>query len=332
MKTQCLPILCAAVLTTSCSEPQWSGASIAPTSGSLVVYASYEDEAYLPDLFAGFTRDTGIRVRVRHADAETNVDRVIENRGSPPADLLMTSTVHGVWRAAEAGALRPIGGEIVTKSVPAGLRDADDYWTALTFRTAQIVFRTKKFSAIDVEHFEDLAGPTLQGRLCLSSSELAVNRAVIAMLISAHGARPAETVVRGWLGNLATPPLRSESDLVRAIEAGTCDAGIVSSSRLRIAGQRGIAVTMPIPAYANIEAIGVARHAREPEAARQMIEWMLSPAVQRQHSRQTSTYPASADAFEQQAAWSGQPGDNNVALVAVFAEDAAKLVERAGYR
>ncbi len=37
------------------------------------------------------------------ADAGTIVDRVIENRGSPPADLLMTSTVHGAWRAAEAG-------------------------------------------------------------------------------------------------------------------------------------------------------------------------------------------------------------------------------------
>ena len=335
MRVPCLPILCAAILITGCSERQRSGASVAEGSGPLVVYTSYEDEAYLPDLFAGFTGDTGVRVSVRYADAETIVDWVIENRGAPPADLLLTSNVHGAWRAAEKGALRPLGSELVANSVPARLRDADDYWTAVTFRKAQIVVRTEKISAGDGARYEDLAKPIFEGQLCLSSSELGINRSVIATLISAHGARSTETVVRGWLANLAAPPFRSEAALMRAIEAGTCDVGIVSSSSLQMhqppAANRHIAAFTPLPATVNVEAIGVTRHAREPEAARQLIEWMLSPAVQSKHSRQTSTYPVHASADGQQASWSGQPADGNVAIVAIFDEDAAKLAERAGY-
>jgi len=336
MKARCLTLLCVAILSIACSERQRSGVSVAPSPGPLVVYASYADEAYLPDLFAGFTSDTGIRVNVQYGDAAANVDMVIENRGSPPADLLLTSGVVGAWRAAEEGALRPLGSQLVRKIVPARLRDADDYWTAVTFRTAQIVFRTEKISAGDVEHYEDLAGPTFQGQLCLSSSGLAVNRAVIAMLIRRYGARPTETVVRGWIGNLAVPPFRSEAALLQAIDAGACDVGIVSSSRLRMnqpqAAEHGIVAATPTPAYANAEAIGITRHAREPEAARRLIEWMLSPAVQSQHSRQTSTYPVNALAHGQKTSWSVQPGESNVAKLAVFDDDAVRLAERAGYR
>ncbi len=302
----------------------------------VVVYASYADETYLPALFAGFTRDTGIRVTVRHADTRILVDDVIAKRGSPPADLLLTPTAYGVWRAADEGALRPLGSDVALRRVPEQLRDPDGYWTAVSFRTTQIIFDVQAFSAADVGRYEDLANPEFRDKLCLTTSTLAVNRSLVANLIKIHGVRPAEIIVRGWMQNLALPPFKAELDLMRAIEAGTCSAGIVSGSGTQLLPPQDevlrIVASTPAPAHASVEAAGINRHAREPEAARELLEWMLSATAQREHAIATATHPVIQGAAGQADSWSQQLGEGNVAAAAWLDEDAVKLAERAGYR
>jgi len=302
----------------------------------VVVYASYADETYLPTLFTGFTRDTGIRVTVRYGTSESIVDDVIGKRGSPPADLLLTANVTGVWRAADEGALRPLGSDIVNERVPAQLRDPDGYWTAVSLRTAQIIFDTQALSAAAVGSYEDLANPEFENKLCLTTSTLADNRSLIANLIKIHGVRPAAIIVRGWMRNLALPPFKSESDLMQAIAAGTCSVGIVSSSRTHLSssqneGSRVVAST-PALGHIDVEAAGINRHAREPDAARQLLEWMLSVPVQQQHANATATLPVILSVAGKAEAWSRQLGESNVAAGAWLDEDAVKLAERAGYR
>jgi len=302
----------------------------------VVVYASYADETYLPTLFTGFTRDTGIRVTVRYGTSESIVDDVIGKRGSPPADLLLTANVTGVWRAADEGALRPLGSDVVNEQVPAQLRDPDGYWTAVTWRTAQIVFDPQALSTAAVGSYEDLANPEFRNKLCLTTSTLADNRSLIASLIKIHGVRPAEIIVRGWMQNLALPPFKSESDLMRAIDTGSCSLGIVSNTKTRLIladmSGRQIGMFTPEAVHVITEAIGINRHAREPEAARQLLEWMLSVPAQQQHASATKTRPVIRPAAGQAAAWSQQLGESNVAAVAWLDEDAVKLAERAGYR
>jgi len=158
MKTCWLLLVGCTFVAAGCGEREPAveqvGPRVQPHPEPVVVYASYADEAYLPALFAGFTRETGTRVTVRHADAMAIVDKVIENRGSPPADLLLTANVNGVWRAADEGALRPLGSDVVQQRVPAQLREPDGYWTAVSFRTAQIVFDLQAFNAADVGRYK----------------------------------------------------------------------------------------------------------------------------------------------------------------------------------
>ena len=89
------------LLLVSC-EPTATTPVSRSTSNPVVVYASYEDEGYLPDLFSVFTEATGIRIVVKHT--KSAVDEVIANHGSPSADVLLTREVVGVWRAADEGA------------------------------------------------------------------------------------------------------------------------------------------------------------------------------------------------------------------------------------
>jgi iron(III) transport system substrate-binding protein len=325
-----------ALATSGCGDREVEPKNIEPRPEPVVVYANYEDKSYLPTLFADFTHETGIRVTVKTATPDIIVSNVIEDRGSPPADLILTPTVIGVWRAADEGALLPLRSELVKETVPESFRDPDGYWVAVGFQTALIVLSTSDGLADGVTHYEDLAKPEFKGKLCLSSSALPENRSLIAMLIGKHGVRGAELIVRGWVQNLALPPKRSESELLQAIELGTCAIGIVSSAIVGTQedenGTTELRVVTPQEVHVNIETVGINRHAREPEAARQLLDWFLSPEIQKKHSTATGAYPFISAAEDQSILATRYLADSNAAAVAWHADDAGKLVERAGYR
>lgn len=295
-----------------------------PALEPVVVYASYADRAYLPDLFAAYTKETGVVVIVRHGDAIGIVDDIIDSRVTPLADVLLTQSVSGAWRAAEEGALRPIYSEFVYGSVPKWLRDPDEFWVALSYRTAVLVYDPDSVSADLLSSYEALAEPQFRHQLCLSSSSLPINHAVIAMLIDKLGVRETELAVRGWVANLAMPALNSEQDLLHAIEAGGCMIGIVSSGaamRAQNAEDTGLQFHTPAMSYSDIEGLGVTRHARNPDGALALVEWLLSEKIQSQHSSHTSSY----------AAISAGNDAKNVGRVGWRGEEAEKLAERARY-
>jgi iron(III) transport system substrate-binding protein len=292
----------------------------------VVVYAAYEDRVYLPALFEGYTEETGVVVIVRYGDAPAIVDDVIDSRVSPLADLLLVPSVAEIWRAAEEGALRPIYSDFVQDSVPTWLRDSDEYWVALSYQTAVLAYDPDVVNVDALSSYEKLADAQFRDRICLSSSSVPINRAVIAMLIDELGIRATELTVRGWVANLAMPTFDTEAKLLRAIQSGDCAIGIVSSQAAALVAQNiedsRFEIFTPVTTYSNIEGIGIARHARSPDGALALLEWLISKKIQSQHASHSMAY----------AAISAATGTKNVSLVARHSEEAQKLAERARYR
>ena len=311
-------LIAVAVLLTACTPEE---AAIETPSDPVVVYASFDDKTYLPALFDAYTKKTGTIVIVRHGDPQAIVDDVIENDISPPADVLLTPTVRGVYHAAEEGALRPIPSAITAGVVPATLRDPDGLWAALTYRYSTIVYDPDVVPEESIDTVELLAEPQFRGQLCLSSSSMASNLTVIAGLIDKRGIRDAELTVRGWVANLAREPFETESKLLDALEAGDCNVGVISS---QAAGNLStdLATFSATSAGVDIEGIGIARHARNPDGAAMLVEWLLSDRIQERHATFVSSRPVIGD----------YQGDKNVGLVAWLNDDAIKLAERARYR
>lgn len=257
-------------------EPDGEDASrpATPRPEPVVVYAAHDDPTWWPGVFERFTRDTGIRVTVRHRDAATIVNEVIRDHGTPPADVLLTPSVYGAFRAADEGALRPLRSEVVETRVAPALRDPDGFWAAARTRYAVIAHASDLEDVPAVTEFEALAGADYAGQLCLATSSLPLNRVLLATLVDAHGAREAELTVRRWMKNLAVPPFDDETTLRDAIRDGTCRLGILSSDAA--VGLNVINATAGNALVVDIDGIGIARHAREPEAALQLIEWLLA--------------------------------------------------------
>ncbi len=227
----------------------------------------------------------------------------------------------GISRAADTGALRPIGDENINQAAPDFLRDPDGYWVAAGVRLAAIVYDVRSVARSDIAGYASLAEPLFADRLCLTSSSLAPNRALLGMLIEELGTRPAEIVVRGWVHNLALPVFPTQQALLEAVGSGSCKVGIVSVPLDSGDNEASVVGTLryvtPTPAYVDIEGIGIARHATHPELAAQFIEWLLTDA---------SAAPRLGDSDLSKLA------KRNVGLAGRRAEEAAQLAERAAYR
>ena len=277
-----------------------------PPLPAIIVYAVGDDEIALSERLAEFSNDTGIPTTLVFSKSSKNADRVINNSGSPPADVLMTNNVADIWRAADKGALRPLSIEVLEISAPL-LTDPDGFWTAVAMRWNVIGALQEESTRPLLASYDILAGEELRGRLCLSSSALPVNRSLLAMLINDRGVKNAERLVRAWIRNLATAPFSSEGLLIEAIRDGTCDYGILSRSPY----VDDLMYTVPEQHYMHIDGIGVARHARQPEAAQKLVEWLVR---------------------EKQPRGTGNRELGAVNIAGWRDEEATLLAERAGYQ
>lgn len=282
---------------------------------TVTVYSGLADTQRVDALARQFTAATGVKVTLKHGDADLIVAAVIANNGSPTADVLLSPHVGGAWRAAEEGGLRALQSDAL-QALPPNLRDPDSVWFGFGVDVAAIVRNQSTPSDVVVDSYADLAAPLFEGELCLSSSTLAVNRSLIAMLIATMETRPAERLVQGWLNNLALAPFASEEKLLAAIDAGTCAVGIASESALQryVASNSDSSLLKSIPADAffEVEAVGVARHARYADNAQRFVEWLVAEGG------------FSSDTV---AGLSGR----NVGLAGWHAEDAVKLAARRSY-
>ena len=153
--------------------------------------------------------------------------------------------------------------------VPAEGRDSDKLWVA--FESYGAVVGSAERTETRISSYTGLARPDIGGEVCLSSSRLPINRAVIARLIEDKGLKPAERIVRAWVRNQKLVPFATEAELVAALGDGTCGYGIFSSD----IEAPGVWISEPFPKYHNIRALGVARHAQNPGSAQALIDWII---------------------------------------------------------
>jgi len=282
---------------------------------TVTVYSGLADTERVEALAREFTAATGVKVALKHGESELVVDAVIANNGAPAADVLLSPHVGGAWRAAEEGGLRALRSEAL-EALPDALRDPDSFWFGFSIDVAAIVYNADMASDIAVDSYADLAEPLLQGKLCLSSSTMAVNRSLLAMLIATMQTRPAERLLQGWLNNLAVAPYASEEKLLAALQAGTCVVGIASESAYRkhaaSSSDGSLQSSRPAAGFFEVGAAGVARHARHAENAQLFVEWLVAEGGLSSESVAGLTR-------------------RNVGLAGWHAEDAVKLAARRSY-
>lgn len=308
----------------------------------VVVYSSRKEHLIKP-LFERFTAQTGIEVRYLTDKAGPLIQRLAAEGRRTPADLLITVDAGNLWQAAQKGVLAKTGSPLLNANVPPELRDPQGRWYGLSKRARTIVYSTERVQPSEITSYEALAEPQWRGRLCLRTSKKVYNQSLVATLIARHGQDKAEQVVRGWVDNLAVAPFSNDTKTMQGILAGQCDIGVVNTyyfGRLQ-KKDPGLKLALAWPnqggsgVHINVSGAGITRHAKHPEAAKKLLEWLSSADAQGDFAGLNMEYPVNPQVQPSDLvqAWGDFQGDTlNVSEAGRLQADAIRLMDRAGYR
>lgn len=320
-----------------CSDKQEEEAK-APT---ITVYSERKEHLIKP-LFDEYTANTGVQVRYITDSAGPLITR-LENEGeATPADLFVTVDAGNLWQAAERGVLRSIESPALEASVPEHLQAANNEWFGLSSRARTMVYSTERVNPDELSTYEALADPKWKGRLCLRTSKKVYNQSLVATMIKTLGEEKTQEVVEGWVANLATKPYSNDTVIMEAIAAGQCDVGIVNTyyfGRLqRENPEIPLALFWPNQdgrgVHVNISGAGVTKHAKNPEQAQKLLEWLATEDAQYKFAEVNEEYPVNPKVKPSPLvqSWGEFKADLvNVEAAGRLQADAIKLMDRAGY-
>jgi iron(III) transport system substrate-binding protein len=252
-------------------------------------------------LYAEFTRSTGIKVNLLEGKDDELIQRLRSEGGNSKADLLVLVDAARLYRAQELGLFQPVQSAELNRDVPANLRDPGGRWYALTRRARPVMVNPAVVKPGLIRTYADLARPELKGRLCLRNRASVYNQSLTADELARRGKPATQQWLQGLIANLKQPLFTSDTPMIRALGQGACGVAVANQYYLarmlqgdnqadRAAAAK-VKVVWPDPTHVNISAGGVTRSARNPEAARRLLEFLSSPTAGEGYASANNEYP-----------------------------------------
>lgn len=257
---------------------------IGGSSADLQIYSARHYD--LEGAFKDFRDETGISVEFISGNDAELLQRIEAEGADGEADVYMTVDAGNLWNAGEQGVLKPLTSTALTEAVPADLRDSGNQWFGLAMRARTTMYNPDKVDVTEFDATNTYAGLTdrkWQGRLCMRDSTSAYTQSLVASLIDLDGRDKALATVKGWVAN-GVDIKSNDVELLKAIDAGTCDVGITNhyylarelekKADLKVshfwASQRGAGT------HVNISGAGVVKTSDNAAQAQQLVEWLAT--------------------------------------------------------
>jgi iron(III) transport system substrate-binding protein len=258
----------------------------APAPGEVVVYTSV-DEIYALEVFAAFTRETGIRVRPVFDTEEAKtlglVHRLLAERGDPQADVFWNGECARTALLTERGVLDPYRAP-TAEGIGPEWRDPGDAWVGFGARARVIVYNTRLVER-PPRGIEELAVPEWRGRAAMANPLFGTTAAHVAALAQHLGE---ERTLR-LLESLRSNGLRlvgGYSHVRDLVARGDCAAGLTDTDDVWIGKLRGDPIEMVFPDQEGIGTLAVpntaalVRGAPHGSEARRLLDFLLRPETE----------------------------------------------------
>ena len=314
----------------------------AASGDSVTVYSSRKEHLIKP-LFEAFTKDTGIQVEYLTGKGGALIERLKLEGNNTKADMFMTVDAGNLWYAGSQGLFQPVKTNTIQNNIPAHLRDPEGLWTGLSIRARTMVYSTDRVKPSELSTYANLADSKWKGRLCLRTSKKIYTKSLVASMMYHHGKETTGDIVSGWVENLAATPNAKDSHVMNAILAGQCDVGLVNTYyygrlieknpnaplKLFWANQDSTGV------HVNVSGAGVTKHAKNPDGATQLLEWLSSAKAQSIYGSLNKEYPANQNVASDEvvSSWGAFKQDKmNLSQAGKLQADAVKLMQVKGYK
>jgi len=301
------------------------------------------------DLYAEFTKQTGIKVNQIQAGDEALLERIKSEGKASPADVILLVDAARLWKAESEGLFQPAKSKILQTTLPKNMQ-ANDLWFGLTTRARIMVYDKKKISSDQVKTYADLASPALKGMVCTRSGAHPYMLSLLSSIVAHEGEAKAEAWARGVVTNLARTPRGGDTDQIRGVMSGECAVALTNSYYLvrllqsnkpdEKQAAQNLGVIWPNQSgqgtHVNVSGGGIARYAPNPDAARRFLEFLASSAAQKQLAEANNEWPAVPGIKVNNPELNGlgvfKADKLAVSAIAKSQPTAAKIIDRSGWK
>jgi iron(III) transport system substrate-binding protein len=286
-----------ALAAAACGDPRPEPGSPAAETGDLVVYSGRAEKLVQPVLTA-FEQAKGRRVRVRYGDTAELAATLLEEGARSPADVYFAQDAGGLGALAAARMLRRLPDDVLGL-VPPGFRSSAGEWVGVSGRARVLAYSTARVRPEELpESVLGLTDPRWKGRVGWAPQNGSFQAFVTALRLR-HGDDEALRWLRGIVAN-APKSYAKNAPAVQAVADGEVDVALVNHYYLfRFLEERGPGFPVrnhyfpkgDVGNLVNVAGAGVLATSRRPEAATELVRWLLGDAAQRHFALETSEYP-----------------------------------------
>lgn len=291
-----------AVVLAACSfSPSPSGSpradeSFVAGSGDLVVYSGRSEEIVGP-IIERFSEESGIEVAVRYGDTAEMANLILTEGENSPADVFFAQDAGALGAVAEEGLLAVLPEEILGQ-VDDRFHSPDGQWVGLSGRARVVAYNTDNLSPEDLpDTIFGFTDPEWSGRIGWAPTNGSFQSFVTALRVL-----EGEDRAREWLeGIQANDPSVYEGNnpALDAVIAGEIDVAFINHYYL----MQRLAEDPDVPAanyfltdgdpgaLVNVAGAGILDTSEQADAARELIEFLLSEEAQTYFAEETEEYP-----------------------------------------
>jgi iron(III) transport system substrate-binding protein len=268
-------------------------------SGELVIYSGRTQDLVEP-LLNDFAESEGIDIAVRYGETADLALLIDEEGDNSPADVFLSQSPGAVGFLDENGRLTDLPDDILDR-VDERFRAPDGHWVGISGRVRVLVYNTDKVDPADLPaSVFDVVEPQYEGRF-----GVAPTNASFLDFVTAMREEVGDDETLAWLEGVrengaVTYP--NNIAIVEAVGRGEIDFGLVNHyyneevkaenpdapSANHVFEQEDLGGLILVTAAAILDT------AREKDAARQFIEFLLSRKAQRYYADETLEYPLAA--------------------------------------
>ncbi len=341
----------------ACDKPAPGTGAGSAAASRVILYSSADADVVRP-VIAAFTKETGIGVSFV-GDTEVTkttglVERLRAEKDHPRADVWWSSEPLGTIALARQGILSAYASAAAEASIPGGwpasMRGAADgsagpMWYGFAQRARVVVYNTQHVKPEQApRNLAALADPYFKGRVGIARPQFGTTRAHVAAIVAVLGEGP----LRDWLTALKHNDVRlydGNMSVVRAVANGEIHVGLADTDDVWAGQRNGWPVDLayervgPRPYEASAGAglgtlvlpntVGLVKGGPNAEGARRLIDFLLSPAVERMLAESDShNIPVHPDLAAQFARYAvPQPAKVDMERLADAADAAMKICQ-----
>lgn len=275
--------LCVAVLITLAA----CGGSSGDDDRSITVYNAQHEEL-LAELAPAFTKETGIKVKLRNGKDLELANQLVQESSASPADVFLTENSPAMSLVESKGLFAKLDPSTLAQ-VPAEYSPKSGRWMGFTARSTVLVYNTDAVDEADLPRsLLDLADPEWKGRVSFSPTG-ADFQAIVSAVLQLKGEQATKTWLDGIKANGTV--YQGNNVVLKEVNAGTIDTGVIyhyywnrdqeeseensSSSKLHFFGDQDPG------AFLSISGAGVLKAGKNQAEAQKFVAYLSGDAGQK---------------------------------------------------